>query len=273
MLCRTRAGAALRDLPAGYGPLKTVYNRHRRWSGDGRDVGVDSTVIRAHQDVVGAAHTLPSDVPTSEWRLPWRTSKAVVPAHPQASRGAESNYRSSLKTDPDPPPEQAKPRQREALGRSRGGFSTKLHIAADSWCRPLGFITTVDTGTAPRLGRLRAHPGSGRSRQDRTGAVKDTPRRGAGPEGLLLQRDPRTPLPTPHQGRHRDQGRPTRRPPAQGLPGRTPAGLRKVRYRDRNTVERAVRKYSQFRPQSGDLRMLSRRPSPTRLPGSAPPGR
>jgi transposase len=65
-----------------YGHWKTVYNRHRRWSADGTwevllaelqrgcdggelewSLGVDSTVIRAHQDAAGAPHALPSDVP------------------------------------------------------------------------------------------------------------------------------------------------------------------------------------------------------------------
>jgi transposase len=32
---RVRAGQPWRDLPSVYGPWKTVYNRHRRWSGDG----------------------------------------------------------------------------------------------------------------------------------------------------------------------------------------------------------------------------------------------
>ncbi len=81
VLWRTRAGSAWRDLPVGYGLWKTVYNRHRRWSGDGTwarllrelqrgsdagveswDVGVDSTVIRAHQHAAGAPHIPPSDV-------------------------------------------------------------------------------------------------------------------------------------------------------------------------------------------------------------------
>jgi len=35
VLWRTRCGATWRDVPASYGPWKTVYNRHRRWSGDG----------------------------------------------------------------------------------------------------------------------------------------------------------------------------------------------------------------------------------------------
>jgi len=81
VMWRTRSGAAWRDVPNDYGPWKTVYNRHRRWSGDGTwdrllselqrgsdvdvvswNVGIDSTVIRAHQHAAGARHTPPSDV-------------------------------------------------------------------------------------------------------------------------------------------------------------------------------------------------------------------
>jgi transposase len=73
-----------RDLPERFGPWQTVYNRHRRWSGDGtweqilaalqtdsdRDaaeawtVSVDSTVVRAHQHAAGARHAPPKDVDT-----------------------------------------------------------------------------------------------------------------------------------------------------------------------------------------------------------------
>ena len=66
-----------------YGHWKTVYNRHRRWSGDGTwakvlaglrtgadlgtgeaewTVGVDATVIRAHQHAAGARRVPPVDV-------------------------------------------------------------------------------------------------------------------------------------------------------------------------------------------------------------------
>jgi transposase len=65
---RTRTGCPWRDLSEGFGNRKTVYNRHRRWSGDGTweqvldrlrtgcdevegkdwTVSADSTVVRAH---------------------------------------------------------------------------------------------------------------------------------------------------------------------------------------------------------------------------------
>ena len=80
---RTRCGLPWRDLPGNYGHWKTVYNRHRRWSGDGTwvlvldelrreadqaeggqwTVGVDAGVVRAHQHAAGARHQPPADVP------------------------------------------------------------------------------------------------------------------------------------------------------------------------------------------------------------------
>ena len=82
VMFRTRSGCAWRDLPPGYGNWKTVYNRHRRWSGDGRweqilnvlragcdevegadwTVAIDSTVVRAHQHAAGARHQPPADI-------------------------------------------------------------------------------------------------------------------------------------------------------------------------------------------------------------------
>ena len=79
---RTRAGCPWRDLPEGFGNWKTVYNRHRRWSGDGTwekildalragcdeakgkawTVAADATVVRAHQRAAGARHQPPADV-------------------------------------------------------------------------------------------------------------------------------------------------------------------------------------------------------------------
>jgi transposase len=87
VLWRTRTGCPWRDLPGSYGNWKTAYNRHRRWSADGtwtralaglrrdgdRDdfgagigewiVGVDATVVRAHQHAAGARKEPPGDVP------------------------------------------------------------------------------------------------------------------------------------------------------------------------------------------------------------------
>lgn len=80
VLHRVRTGVPWRDLPERFGKWKTVYNRHRRWSGDGTweaildqlrvgadqgevwAVAVDSTVVRAHQHAAGARREPPADI-------------------------------------------------------------------------------------------------------------------------------------------------------------------------------------------------------------------
>lgn len=80
ILYRLRTGVPWRDLPARFGPWKTVYDRHRRWSADsmwdrilaavlaGADAegcidwsmaSVDSTSCRAHQHAAGAGKAAP----------------------------------------------------------------------------------------------------------------------------------------------------------------------------------------------------------------------
>jgi hypothetical protein len=57
--------------------------------------------------------------------------------------------RGALANDKNPA---AAPAGREALGRSRGGLSTKIHLAADRRCRPLTRITTPGQhGDCPRF--------------------------------------------------------------------------------------------------------------------------
>jgi transposase len=85
ILFRERTGVTWRDLPERFGPWKTVYQRKRRWALDGiwvnicdalridRDaaegcdwtLGVDSTVVRAHQHAAGARHQLPRELAAS----------------------------------------------------------------------------------------------------------------------------------------------------------------------------------------------------------------
>ena len=72
---RYRTGSPWRDLPQQFGPWKTVWKRHFRWSTDGtyqqmmdavhdahasgeveQLLSVDSTIVRAHQHAAGARH-------------------------------------------------------------------------------------------------------------------------------------------------------------------------------------------------------------------------
>ncbi len=110
VLWRTRTGSPWRDLPASYGNWKTIYSRHRRWSGDGTwekildqlragcdmvegsewTIGIDATVARGHQHAAGARHAPPADI-LAERLAPLLADPATTPepAAPTPSTAAE----------------------------------------------------------------------------------------------------------------------------------------------------------------------------------------
>jgi transposase len=118
ILWKLRTGSPWRDLPERYGPWQTCFDRFNRWRRDGTwdrllshaqtkndavgevqwELSVDDTVVRAHQHAAGARRE---------------------PAKNENARGGLMNA------------------EGEALGRSRGGFSTKVHLACDGKGRPL----------------------------------------------------------------------------------------------------------------------------------------
>ncbi|WP_157017403.1 IS5 family transposase [Cryptosporangium arvum] len=130
---RVRTGAPWRDLPERYGPWETAYALFRDWQRDGTwarivsdlqsraqarglitwDVSVDSTVVRAHQHAGGAR-------------------KGPDQKQPPGGVTAEPND--------------------HGLGRSRGGLSTKIHLATEGGQRPLSLLITAgQAGDAPQF--------------------------------------------------------------------------------------------------------------------------
>lgn len=130
---RVRVGASWRDVPACYGSWQAVYSLFRRRQRDGtwasilarlqaradatgligRQVGVDSTVLRAHQHAAGARR------------------HGEAQAEPPGGTTTEPHD--------------------HALGRSRG-LSTKLHLACEQGQKPLSVVVTAgQRGDAPQF--------------------------------------------------------------------------------------------------------------------------
>ncbi|MFC8722902.1 IS5 family transposase [Kitasatospora sp. NPDC057198] len=221
ILFRVRTGVPWRDLPERFGSWKTVYERHRRWSADGTwdrilqavltdaDAGgrvdwsmvsVDSTSCRAHQHAAGA----------------------------RKARCASPEKRST--------PRQHRPD--EGLGRSRGGLTSKIHLAGEGGRRPLALlITPGQWGDSPQpipvLEQIRVkRPGSGhpRTRPDHLGG--DNAYSSRRNRRYLRRRQIKHTIPEP-----KDQRANRRR---RGGRGGRPAGFDKEMYKRRNEVERTI---------------------------------
>ncbi|WP_435832864.1 IS5 family transposase [Micromonospora wenchangensis] len=159
---RIRVGAPWRDVPPQYGSWSAVYALFRRWQRDGTwkqvltglqaladaagritwDVSVDSTSARAHQHAAGARKG-------GDLQVEPPGGVSVEPAD-------------------------------HALGRSRGGLTTKVHLGCEQGQKPLAIVLTagqrgdnpqfIPVLTAIRVPRLVT--GRPRTRPDRVLADK-----------------------------------------------------------------------------------------------------
>jgi transposase len=143
----------------------------------------------------------------------------------------------SPSTQPAPP---KKSQDRESLGRSRGGLSTKVHLAADGRCRPLGFLTTVgqrhdSVAFEPTLATVAVgRVGRGRPRIRPDAVLADKAYSSQAIRQHLARRNIKAVIPL------KDDQRSSRA--KKGSAGGRPPAFDPDRYRDRNTVERAVNK-------------------------------
>ncbi|WP_435851836.1 IS5 family transposase [Streptomyces umbrinus] len=221
MVYKIRTGISWRDLPERYGPWKTVYTRFRRYALDGVFTRALQQ-IQAHADAAG-------DI---DWLV--QIDSTVVRAHQHAAATGRKGGSTGRMNHND-----------HALGRSRGGLTTKIHLACDGKGRPLAIMLTPgqrhDSVCArPLLERIRvprAGLGRPRSRPDRVIADKAYSSRDF--RAYLRKRDIAYTVPEKiDQQRHRrNRGR---------RGGRPPVFDRDI-YRRRNVVERCFNRLKGFR--------------------------
>jgi transposase len=139
----------------------------------------------------------------------------------------------------------ANDKNREALGRSRGGLTSKIHLLADSGCRPLARVTSAghrhdSLAFAPLMGRLKvARRGPGRPRTRPGRVLGDKAYSSAAIRAHLRRRTIKATIPEPA-----DQVKNRLR---RGSKGGRPPAFDAAAYKQRNVVERAFCQLRQHR--------------------------
>jgi transposase len=196
-------GAKWRDLPERYGPWKTVYDRFRQWRDDGTfEAALDRLHLKLREDGL-------MDLDT------WMIDSTSIRATRAASGGGKKGG--------------SKTPLGHALGRSRGGLTTKIHMVCDRQGWPLTFTLPPgqDSDTRhfiPTLERVQLPGPSGRPRKRCRFIVAD---KGYDSEPLRRYCDQ-------HRMKPIIARRKMKRKPRPGAP----RGFDKPRYRERNIIER-----------------------------------
>ncbi|MFE5770562.1 IS5 family transposase [Streptomyces sp. NPDC056485] len=217
--CRTCS--PWRDLPDELGSFQTAHKRLIRWAVDGTCERVPSAVLAAAEGADDISWTVSVD-------------STVCRAHQHAAGARKKGGSRPGRT-----------RRDHALGRSRGGLSTKVHLASDGHARTLALrITAGQTGDAPAFETvmagirvLRSSPGRPRTRPDAVLAHRAYSSRAI--RNHLRRRGIRAVIPQPSDqiGHRLRRGRAGGRPPA----------FDAETYRQRNAVERCVNRLKQWR--------------------------
>ncbi|MFD0332300.1 IS5 family transposase [Streptomyces erythrogriseus] len=209
-----------RDLPDELGSFQTAHKRLIRWAMDGTWEHIFAAVLSAADADADIGWTVSVD-------------STVCRAHQHAAGARKRGTRG--RAEPDD----------HALGRSRGGLSTKVHLASDSRARPLALrVTAGQAGDAPAFETvmasirvLRSGPGRPRTRPDAVLADRAYSSRAI--RNHLRRRGIRAVIPQPSDqvGHRLRRGRGGGRPPA----------FDAETYKQRNAVERCINRLKQWR--------------------------
>ena len=150
-----------------------------------------------------------------------------------------------MSNDKNPGRPRATRPSRESLGRSRGGLTCKIHLAADSRCRPISRVTTAGhrhdslAFAAVMAGIRIGRRGPGRPRTRPGQVLGDKAYSSRAIRSHLRRRGIRAVIPEPaDQAGHRAK---------RGSRGGRPPGFDSEAYKQRNIVERAINKLKSFR--------------------------
>ncbi|WP_373312217.1 IS5 family transposase [Streptomyces aurantiogriseus] len=204
-------------LPEKYGNWRGIYNRLRMGAVDGTWERV-FTALMAQAD--------------ADEDLNWAVSvdSTIVRAHQHAAGARKRGPRSANRD--------------HAIGRYRGGLTTKIHLVADGRCRPLAFVLTAgQAGDAPAfeqvMARLRVPRQRGRPRTTPDVVLADKAYSSRAIRKHLRKRGIRAVIPVPaDQQAHRLR---------RGSRGGRPPAFDRETYKNRNTVERCINRLKQWR--------------------------